>query len=254
MSDPVGSSALIETQPLPEIIYLWLRERILNGVLSPGTTLRQELLAKQFGTSRIPIREALSRLQAEGLITLRPRRGFAVTSLNISEIIEVFELRMVVEEHAHAIATRQRNARDVAETRVLLEEMETLNAQSPAYLSNWAVANRKFHARLVSSAGRQRLSDVVVNLSATVEPYIRIESHFTGEFYDAETEHRRIFEAFAAGDAEAAGRLSREHCASTLQRLMARIGVSDDSEKERLRFGDLRTPTVSRWRKGLSNK
>ncbi len=235
---PLEEKVLIETQPLPEIIYSWLRERILNGGLAPGLVLRQESLAKRFGVSRVPIREAMSRLQAEGLITLRPRRGFAVTSLNRNEIVEVFELRMVVEEHAVSVATRLRDAADVAEVGSILAEMEALDPKSPAYLSTWAAANRKFHARLVSSARRQRLTDTVLNLSDTVEPYIRIESHFTGEVHDAEHEHRAIFEAFRAGDVETAGRLSREHCESTMRRLTARIGVGDGASPEKLRVVD----------------
>jgi DNA-binding GntR family transcriptional regulator len=228
---------LIETQPLPEIIYSWLRERILNGGLAPGAVLRQESLAKRFGVSRVPIREAMSRLQAEGLITLRPRRGFAVTSLNRSEIVEIFELRMVVEEHAVSVATRLRDAADVVEVGAILAEMETLDPKSATYLSTWAAANRNFHARLVSSARRQRLTDTVLNLSDAVEPYIRIESHFTGEVHDAEHEHRAIFEAFKAGDVETAGRLSHEHCASTMKRLTARIGVGGEAV-EKLRVVD----------------
>src|ERR1700733_15180455 len=121
MANHLTVTALDEARSLPDIIYHWLRERILMGHLMPGSEIRQELLARQFGTSRVPIREALSRLQAEGLITLRPRRGFAVTSLNQDEIIEIFELRMVVEEHAARIATQCRTDADVGEVGALLD-------------------------------------------------------------------------------------------------------------------------------------
>src|ERR1700722_7255243 len=110
--------------PLPDVIYRWLREQILIGELVPGAEIRQELLARQFGTSRVPLRAALSRLQAEALIVLPPRRGFAVTSLNQAEIVEIFELRMAVEEHAMRIATKERTEADVSEVEAMVEAME----------------------------------------------------------------------------------------------------------------------------------
>jgi DNA-binding GntR family transcriptional regulator len=212
-----------EPRSLSEFIYSWLRDRILSGELSPGAEVRQELLAQRFGTSRVPIREALSRLQAEGLITLRPRRGFAVTSLNHDEIVEIFELRMAVEEHAMRIATQTRTETDVAEVEALLELMESLDAAAPHYLLEWSSTNRLFHTRLIECAHRKRLSEIALNLRDAIEPYIRIEANVTGQVRDANIEHRQIFDAFKAKDAEAAAQLSRDHCESTLTRLLANI-------------------------------
>src|ERR1700683_1061917 len=144
-------------RPLPDIIYHWLREQILIGELVPGGEIRQELVARQFGTSRVPIREALSRLQAEGLIILRPRRGFAVTSLNQAEIVEIFELRMAVEEHAMRIATKERTQTDVREVEALVEAMERPEAPSLQYLQQWMSTNRHFHTRLIECAHRKRV-------------------------------------------------------------------------------------------------
>src|ERR1700737_928702 len=74
-------------------------EGILSGAFPPGLVLRQEELSRRFGASRVPLREAMPRLEVEGLVVLRPRRGYAVRSLERSEIREIFELRAVVEEH-----------------------------------------------------------------------------------------------------------------------------------------------------------
>jgi DNA-binding GntR family transcriptional regulator len=186
--------ALEEPRPLPEFIHQWLRDGILAGQLVPGTEIRQELLAKRFGTSRVPIREALSRLQAEGLITLRPRRGFAVTSLDHDEIIEIFELRMVVEEHATRIGTDARTEMDVVEVEALIELMESLDASAPQYSLEWSSTNRLFHTRLIECAHRKRLSEIALNLRDAIEPYVRIEANFTGQVRDANIEHRQIFE------------------------------------------------------------
>lgn len=209
---------------IPDLIYAKLREGILRGQLPPGTGLRQAELATRFGVSRVPIREAMNRLQSEGLIVLRPRRGFAVTSLNASEIVEIFELRTVVEEHALRIATLRRTQADVDEVAAIVQKMAALHSGAPDYLVHWADLNRHFHARLIGSANRQRLGEIARNLSDAVEPYIRLESHFTGDFHAAEAEHRQIMDAFARGDADTAADAARAHCVSTMQRLVKRIG------------------------------
>ncbi len=221
---PADPLIAVESRPLPEIIYLWLREKILSRDFLPGSEIRQEGLARRFGTSRVPIREALSRLQAEGLITLRPRRGFAVTSLNHGEITEIFELRMVVEEHAARVATGCRTDTDVNEVGALLDLMESLDPKAADYLLEWSSLNRYFHTRLIACAQRKRLSEIALNLRDAIEPYIRIETNFSGQVRDADIEHRHIFEAFRNKDAELAAELSREHCASTLRRLLGNIG------------------------------
>ena len=75
----------------------WLREMILSGELHAGQALRQEEIARRLGISRLPIREALNRLATEGLVELKPRRGFYVASLNIDEIEDIFEMRAMLE-------------------------------------------------------------------------------------------------------------------------------------------------------------
>jgi DNA-binding GntR family transcriptional regulator len=222
-------ATLDEARPLPDIICDWLREQILLGQLMPGTEVRQELLARQFGTSRIPIREALSRLQAEGLITLRPRRGFAVTLLTYEEIIEVFELRMAVEEHAVRIATKVRTDADVREVEALIERMETLDPSTPQYLQEWMGTNRAFHARLIECAHRKRVNEIALNLRDAIEPYIRIEANFNRQVTYANIEHREIFDAFKRKDAGIAARLSRKHCESTLKRLLTHIDFRNEN-------------------------
>jgi DNA-binding GntR family transcriptional regulator len=241
----IGLSAISPVEvprPLPDVIYHWLREQILIGELVPGAEIRQELIARQFGTSRVPLREALSRLQAEGLIILRPRRGFAVTALNQAEIIEIFDLRMAVEEHAMRIATKERTQTDVSEVEALIEAMETPpEPPSLQYLQQWMSTNRLFHTRLIECAHRKRVSEVALNLRDAIEPYMRIEANFNRQVGYANVEHRKIFEAFKRKDSEAVARLSRKHCESTLKRLLANIDFRNEdpfvrkivSQKER---------------------
>lgn len=205
---------------LAEVLYAALRERVLSGAFPPGSELRQELIARQYGVSRVPLREAMNRLHAEGLIVRRPRRGFVAVSLDVPEIIEIFELRMVLEQHAIDTATRLRTEADVRAAEELLVAMETLDPATDAYVSDWLDLNRAFHARLIASARRQRLAGIASNLRDTIEPYVRIESVMTADFRAAAREHREIFDAFRDCAPNRAGALSRDHCLSTMNRLL----------------------------------
>jgi DNA-binding GntR family transcriptional regulator len=200
-----------EDGSLSETLYGSLREKVLSGSLPPGSELRQELIARQFGVSRVPVREAMNRLQAEGLIVRRPRRGFVVTSLDIPEIIEIFELRMVLEQHAIDTATRLRTEADVRAVEELLLAMEAVDPASETFVSDWLDINRSFHGRLAG---------ITANLRDTIEPYVRIESFLTADFTEATLEHRELFAAFRECAPNRAGALSRDHCLSTMNRLL----------------------------------
>lgn len=206
--------------PLPEIIYRQLRLDILNGALRPGQLLRQEELARRANVSRVPLREAMTRLESDGLVVLRPRRGYAVTSLEQTEIVEIFELRVVIEEHAGFIAARARTSDDINEVGRLLAAMEQLDPTAPTYMTEWSRLNVLFHTRLIASSRRKRLARIAGTLRDSVEPYIRVEARMTGHVHDAERQHREIFEAFRAGDARGLAELSRAHVESTAKRLL----------------------------------
>jgi len=205
---------------LAERIYQGLRAGILDGSLEPGSVLRQEQIARRFAASRVPVREAMGRLEGDGLLISRPRRGYAVHSLRQNEIVEIFELRVVIEEHAARIAAIARTDDDIDVVTGLVERMETVARQGGNYGSDWARLNRDFHLRLVASSRRQRLLGTVETLRDSVEAYVRAEMGITGDVESALLEHREILEAFRAGDADGLARLSRQHIEGTARRLL----------------------------------
>ena len=91
---------MLGSRALPDLIYDHVRERILSGELPPGSPVRQDALAGALGVSKIPVREALARLESDGLVQCNPRRGFEVPPLTAAEAEEVFELRLQVEPAA----------------------------------------------------------------------------------------------------------------------------------------------------------
>ncbi|TFL13704.1 GntR family transcriptional regulator [Pusillimonas caeni] len=203
---------------ISELLYQRLREGILRGEFPPGQILRQEELAHRFGASRVPLREAMTRLEAEGLLILKPRRGYSVISLKPDEIQEIFALRAVVEEHAGRAAALARTDQDIEEVLAILSQMEQITVSSTQSASDWLELNLAFHQRIFASAGLGHVSRVALMLRDMVEPYIRVEVSLTMD--GAQAEHRQIYEAFLAGDAERLGQLGRIHCEHTAARLL----------------------------------
>jgi len=207
-------------EPLHELVYRTLRGVIFDGELTPGSPLRQEEIAKALKVSRIPVREAMGRLENDGLIVLRPRRGYAVAELREDEIVEIFELRMAIEKHAATVAARARTQEDIDAVEQFLHRMDRVAKASNDYSAEWARLNRDFHSRLVASSHRKRVLNIADTLRDAVEAYVRMEMHLTGDVDLALREHWEIFEAFKAGDADGLATLAERHVAGTARRLL----------------------------------
>lgn len=218
-AEPGGNS-------LPDIVYGQIRRAILTGEMPPGYVLRQEELAQKLGISRVPLREALRRLETEGIVVLRPRRGYAVVSLSPEEIREIFDLRAVIEAHAGEIAAQRRTDDDIAAVKASLEAMDRLAVNTPGKVDKWLDVHARFHSDLFASARRSHASRVVRTLGDLVEPYIRIEVLFTKDVIEAQREHHEMYQALVDGDGDRLRDLCKSHCLHTAQRLQRALDVS----------------------------
>jgi DNA-binding GntR family transcriptional regulator len=216
-------TAALPSPSLAEIAYQQVKEAILRGELAAGQPLGQEELAARIGTSRVPLREALQRLEAEGLVVLRPRRGYIVTSLDPDEIRDIFDIRMMLEERAGYLATLNATSEDIAAVEELLFAMENMKMRNAADAMLFVERNRAFHTRLYASSDRAQLCRLMLVLRANVERYIRIGAQIAGNLKRVAFEHHQIFNAFKRRDAQTVGRLCREHCAATGERLIERL-------------------------------
>jgi DNA-binding GntR family transcriptional regulator len=205
---------------LSDAVYRDLLDHILAGTYKPGQVLRQEELAARYSVSRVPLREAMSRLAADGVLVFRPRRGYAVKTLRTEEIDELFQLRTVIEEHAGRLAAQHRTATHLARVGSILDQMKALDLSNADGVRRWLDLNRQFHAQLFASSGQAHVGRIAAMLRDTVEPYIRIEVMLTGDLAQANAEHQKIFNAFHRGDADGCARLCRVHCEHTAQRLL----------------------------------
>ncbi|MBN9039347.1 MAG: GntR family transcriptional regulator [Rhizobiales bacterium] len=208
---------------VPEHAYTVLKNALLEGRLSPGDTLIQEEIAASLGSSRVPIREALKRLEGEGLVVQRPRRGYVVASLNADEAEDVFDVRMLLEERAGFLATQKRTQADVDSVRKAMDEMVAI--QSKGHYDSWAwgIANRAFHDRLFAPCNRPHLLRMLSQQRDLVTLYVRIGGSIAPDPETAAEDHLRIFDAYVRQDAAEVGRLSREHVHHTMTRLLAKL-------------------------------
>ena len=215
MSRPSASPAAISAsapklRAKPESLVDRLRHDILGGGLEPGLPLRQDEIAARCGVSKIPVREALLQLVAEGLVVLQPNRGFTVAGLQPQEAEEILEIRAVLECQAMRDAMPKMTDADVGRAAVILDQAEATDA-----LDRWSDLNWEFHATLYAPAKRKRLLDLIRQVSNPTDRYIRVlisNANYRGR---AEREHRAILSACDVRNAEAAAALLDQHIRQT---------------------------------------
>ncbi|TCL05172.1 GntR family transcriptional regulator [Sodalis ligni] len=216
-----GGSAMPEPMSLPEIVYRKLRDAILNGVYAPGAMLRQEEVAAQLGVSRNPLREALPRLESEGIVVLYPRRGYAVVKLDPTEICNVFDLRILLETDLVARSVVLKTKADEQRVQSILDDMALLAEQAEAAdRTRWFDLNLRFHDAMLLPARCPHHMKALAQSRGALEAYIRAEVRLTGDLNQAQREHAELTLAFISGDKDRLIRLIREHSEHTRDRLL----------------------------------
>jgi DNA-binding GntR family transcriptional regulator len=204
-----------------ENAYRELRDLLLTGALPPGDRLSELALAERLGTSRTPVREALRRLEADGLV-VGSGRGVAVPELERSEVEHAFEVRATLEA-----MTAQRAARRVGAGQVpvaALDELRRLasvsaSATARGELAAAISANREFHRAIAELAGNSLALDILDRLWDRLTVSARISLEPARRRREVNNEHDRLVAAIASGDAGEAGPLARAHVEATLESL-----------------------------------
>src|SRR5689334_3039915 len=188
MSRPVQGNA-IQRQTTVTLVADELRRRIMTGTLAEGQQLRQEALAADLGVSRIPIREALRQLEAEGFVAIASHRGAVVSKLSLDGIIELFELRVRLETWLLELAIPQMSEDDLARADQALEAMI-----SNRKIENWGALNWEFHAALYAPAARPATLRILRRINENTDRYIRLQISLTSGQLKAHREHKELLE------------------------------------------------------------
>ena len=206
-----------------------LRAAILDGELRPGQRVNQEVWAARVGVSLIPVREALGALAGEGLVTYRPRRGYAVTQLDLADLEETYRLRRLLETDALRRGVPLATAADVAALGVAADQCA--EAASRDDVAAQLAANRRFHDRLHGLAGSRPLARLIDLLWDSTEAYRALYYVLAGEHQRADAAHREILAAVAAGDAECVVLLQDAHRGRALARLREELAQAPSSSE-----------------------
>jgi len=188
-----------------------LAERIIAGELQPGTRLRQDHIAAEFGASHVPVREAFRLLEAQGLVVSEPRRGVRVAGFSLDEVREVAEMRAALE----VLALRQAGPHL---TKALLDQAEAISkaGDKASDVQAWEEANRAFHRLIITPCGMPRLLKTIDDLHSASARFL-----FSGwrAEWEAPTDrdHMAILGALRAGEIEAAAAVLARHIRSSGQ-------------------------------------
>jgi DNA-binding GntR family transcriptional regulator len=216
--DPLSPPSATEQLPIASVVdqvYAAIRSRIASGALPRGGRVHQEDLATELGVSRTPVREALRRLAAEGLVEMRTNRGARVADVSDHDIQASYQARLVVEPGAARLAARLglSEARDRMRTAVRAQRRAVGDIHASF------VASREFHTALVAASGNPFLREFVENLwvARIGEVIYERQAETAAQMRADADEHEQILEAIVRGDARAAEALTRRHIAEAMK-------------------------------------
>lgn len=184
----------IPRQSLSAAVTERLRDKILSGELREGEQLRQDAIATEFQTSRIPVREALSHLAAEGLITIVANRGAVVSALSPDEIMQMFETRAVLECYMLRCAIPNMKKEDFQSAEDILGHYER-SLEKDSEMKSWGQWNWSFHSALYAPANRPVMLSFLKTLNGNCDRYTRLHLVFTRDLHRAGQAHRELLAA-----------------------------------------------------------
>lgn len=208
----------------PEEIAAALRRALRERDIPPGQAMNQDELARRFGVSRIPLREALRTLAGEGLVTMKPGLGAVVTELRPAEVQELYGLRLQLEPPLAEDIVDHVRRRDVDELAAFVERMANLGGNDA---DEWSSARYRFNRRLYEISDRRHAVRLVVQLLNLVEPYARVDAHVLGSRARTQAGLGAMVRALRGGDGPALAELIRADIsteqAELLESLMAQV-------------------------------
>ncbi len=193
-----------------EFVVDAIREKILKGEIKAGQPLRQAALAEDLDVSRIPVREALLQLEAEGLVKFQAHKGAIVTELDAAHVDELFELRAMLEADLLARSIPNLTKEDFSQAEQMLDELDVSFTKENS-TDDWSDLNTKFHAYLYKASERPQTNEIVSILNKNADRYIRMHLLLAGGVHRAGPEHRELLQLCKDGKVDKACKLLKNH-------------------------------------------
>jgi DNA-binding GntR family transcriptional regulator len=217
-----------------------LRNLIVQGKIPAGGRIKQDAVAERFGVSRIPVREALRELSAEGLVQIIPRRGVVVNPLSTTEVIELYEMRELLETLAVRLAVPRLSTQRLLELEELMVRM-----QDETNPPRWLDYDSKFHEALYQPSDRNRLCDIIGMLRRNTARYLHIAVMSDSRMRLAQEEHGRILDACKRRDADGAVNALRWQLSQTRDFLLDTLTEAESQSNDDSALFERGLPTWS---------
>jgi DNA-binding GntR family transcriptional regulator len=230
--DQSFSPALHERRTVADYVAETLRDAIIAGQFEDGEELNQVKLAEMFNVSRVPIREAMRRLEAEGLISAEAHRRAVVVGFDKDRIAEIFEIRAMLESFALQRAATKLDSAQIAELRRLCEEADEVEDHE-----EWLEHNHRFHQALLAPSGSTTALTLVEQLSRQVERYIRRSGRSLHRPREAGEEHRQLVNSLEEGNVDEAREILTRHIMHTHDGVLEALSQLEESAPLRARAG-----------------
>ncbi|MEX2123141.1 MAG: GntR family transcriptional regulator [Woeseia sp.] len=219
-------SQRLERRTTAEDVALVLRARILEGHYAPGEFIRQDDIANQLGVSRVPVREALHYLEADGLVTLVKYRGAVVPTLSIVELTEIRELRQLIESYLMRYAIENITPGQLLEVNAISTKCRRVRSATP----EWVELNVQFHLRLYETADRPVALQLLRRLLLRTNCYLRVQPERSPpDKKRSDEEHQQLLELVEARDTDGALALLKMHISSHSERMKESLTCREPS-------------------------
>jgi DNA-binding GntR family transcriptional regulator len=220
-TNPSVATTVLPRQTLVTTVVNALRQRIISGEFGDGESLNQVAIARGYTISRIPLREAMRQLEAEGLVVFKPGKGAVVSSLSLEEIAEVIDLRSRIEPDLLTRAIPNLTNTELDEATLILDEYETAFVQGN--IATWGDFNWRFHSTLYAPSRCTLTMGILEGLHRLNQRYARVQISLTHWEERASREHREILDACVRRNIEEAASLLKNHIVAAGQALTALI-------------------------------
>lgn len=221
-----------------ERLYLQLRDRAMRYDFRPGTRINEQALGRELGVSRAPLREALNRLEAEGLLTFVMNKGFFRKNISVDEVLDLYQVRIALERRSIYLALRRATDNEIQAVQEYWSSV--MGSSSSMTAADLLVADEEFHRRLIGLAKNREISAFmdIINRRIHIARHIDIEqSAWNAKAFDA---HYEVLKHLRARDNEAALKsitehidMSRERAVTIAREMVAKFFLADESEAEK---------------------
>jgi len=226
-----------------DIVYTQLYDEIVSGRHLPGERLDLNEIAARYGTSRTPVREAMWRLESDGLITAAPHKGFVVSKLPVEEIEELYRIRAVLEGLAARLAAGRLSSEEVDALNTRVEEMQSELDKGHDHVIT--TLNLPFHDIIFTAAQSPLLHRYISTLYASTARYRGLTTTWPGRAEEIVREHRAIAAAVIAGQAEEAERIARLHQENNARTVIAVARSLGEAQPEQVEEAEPELANIS---------